>query len=162
MMKKLLVAINGSEGSIKAAMYAIMLARDYSLEIKFVYVIDSATIRYLGINQMLAKDEQTDYKVDLCYEGQNYLEYVQSLAAGKGVVCQTELRDGTVVTEILDVAKKFEADMIIIGSPKRKKEDRFVKRNVHSTHESDIIENSRIPVLVVKPADDIEAKFKVF
>ena len=162
MIKKLLVAINGSEGSIKAAMYAIMMARDYNIELKFVYVIDSATIRYLGINQILAKDEETDYKVDLCYEGQNYLEYAQSLAAGKGVVAQTELRDGTVVTEILDVAKKFEADMIIIGSPNHKKEDRFVKRNVHSTHESDIIENARIPVLVVKPTEDIDAQFKLF
>ena len=161
-MKKILVAINGSEGSIKAAMYSIMMARDYSLEIKFVYVIDSATIRYLGINQMLAKDEETDYKVDLCYEGQNYLEYAQSLAAGKGVVAQTELRDGSVVTEILDAAKKFGADMIIIGAPERKKEDRFVKRNVHSTHEGDIIENSPLPVLVVKPAQDIDAQFKLF
>ena len=162
MMKKILVAINGSEGSIKAAMYAIMMARDYDLELKFVYVIDSATIRYLGINQILAKDEQTDYKVDLAYEGQNYLEYVSGLAAGKGVTASTELRDGTVVTEILDVAKKSGSDLIIIGSPKRKKEDRFVKRNVHSTHESDIIENSRIPILVVKPVDEIDAKFKVF
>ena len=162
MMKKILVAINGSEGSIKAAMYAIMMARDYDLEIKFVYVIDSATIRYLGINQMLARDEQTDYKVDLAYEGQNYLEYVSGLAASKGVTAKTELRDGTVITEILDVAKKFEADLIIIGSQKRKKEDRFIKRNVHSTHESDIIENSHIPILVVKPVDEIDAKFKVF
>ena len=162
MMKKILVAINGSEGSIKAAMYAIMMARDYDLELKFVYVIDSATIRYLGINQMLAKDEETDYKVDLAYEGQNYLEYVSGLAAGKGVVAQTELRDGTVVTEILDTAKKFGADLIIIGSRKQKKEDRFVKRNVHSTHERDIIENTRIPILVVKPMDEIDAKFKVF
>ena len=162
MIKKILVAINGSEDSIKAAMYSIMMARDYNLELKFVYVIDSATISYLGINQMLAKDEQTDYKVDLAYEGQNYLEYVHSLAAGKGVIAQTELRDGAVVTEILDSAKKFEADMIIIGAPKRKKEDRFVKRNVHSTHEGDIIENSRIPILVVKPDADIEAQFKLF
>ncbi len=111
---------------------------------------------------MLAKDEQTDYKVDLAYEGQNYLEYVSGLAAGKGVVAQTELRDGTVVTEILDTAKKLGADLIIVGARKQKKEDRFVKRNVHSTHESDIIENSRIPILVVKPVDEIDAKFKVF
>lgn len=159
-MKKILVAINGSEGSIKAAMYAIMLARDYSLEIKFVYVIDSATIKYLGMNQMLAKDEQTDYKVDLAYEGQNYLEYVSSLAATKGVTAQTKLCDGSVVTEILDAAKEFEADMIVIGGRERKKTDRLIKRNVHSTHEGDIIENSSIPVLVVKANESIEASFK--
>ncbi|MCR4900599.1 MAG: universal stress protein [Treponema sp.] len=161
-MKKVLVAINGSEASIRAAMYGIMMARNYELELKFVYVIDSATIRYLGMNQILAKDEQTDYKVDLAYEGQNYLEYVSGLAASKGVTTQTELRDGSVVTEILDTAKNFNADLIIIGATSPKKGESLIKRNVHSTHQGDIIENSNIPVLVVKPTDDIDAQFKLF
>ena len=161
MVKKLLVAINGSDVSIRAAMYAIMLARTYKAEIKFVYVIDSATIKYLGINQMLAKDEQVDYKVDLAYEGQNYLEYAVSLAASKGVIAQSELKDGSVVTEIIKSAYDFEADMIVIGGADKKKGQQLIKRNVHSSHESDIIENSKIPVLVVK-VEDIETKFKVF
>lgn len=161
MVKKLLVAINGSDISIRAAMYAVMLARTYKAELKFVYVIDSATIRYLGMNQMLAKDEQVDYKVDLAYEGQNYLEYAVGLAASKGVVAQSELKDGSVVTEIIKCAKDFEADMILIGGADKKKGEQLFKRNVHSSHQSDIIENSKIPVIVVK-GDDIETKFKVF
>ncbi len=161
MVKKLLVAINGSDISIRAAMYAVMLARTYKAELKFVYVIDSATIRYLGMNQMLAKDEQVDYKVDLAYEGQNYLEYAVGLAASKGVVAQSELKDGSVVTEIIKCAKAFEADMILIGGADKKKGEQLFKRNVHSSHQSDIIENSKIPVIVVK-GDDIETKFKVF
>ena len=161
MVKKLLVAINGSDISIRAAMYAVMLARTYKTELKFVYVIDSATIRYLGMNQMLAKDEQIDYKVDLAYEGQNYLEYAVGLAASKGVVAQSELKDGSVVTEIIKCAKDFEADMILIGGADKKKGEQLFKRNVHSSHQSDIIENSKIPVIVVK-GDDIETKFKVF
>jgi len=161
-MKNILVAINGSEGSIRAAKYAIMLARSYKLELKFVYVIDSATIKYLGMNQILAKDEQTDYKVDLAYEGQDYLEYVSGLAASKGLGCQTELRDGSVVTEVLDVAKAFEADLIVIGATERKKGDPLIKRNVHSTHQGDIIEHSSVPVLVVKPSESIDAEFKLF
>ena len=163
-IKKILVAINGSESSIRAAMYGIMMARTYNLELKFVYVIDSATISYLGMNQMLAKDEQVDYKVDLCYEGQNHLEYAASLAASKGVSAQTELKDGSVVTEILKVAKDFEADLILIGSAQKMKGASLIKRNVHSTHQSDIIESSRIPVLVVQTQEkeEIETKFKVF
>ena len=161
MVKKLLVAINGSDISIRAAMYAVMLARTYKAELKFIYVIDSATIRYLGMNQMLAKDEQIDYKVDLAYEGQNYLEYVVGLDASKGVVAQSELKDGSVVTEIIKCANDFEADMIVIGGADKKKGDQLFKRNVHSSHQSDIIENSKIPVLVVK-AEDVETKFKVF
>ena len=161
MVKKLLVAINGSDISIRAAMYAVMLARTYKAELKFIYVIDSATIRYLGMNQMLAKDEQIDYKVDLAYEGQNYLEYAVGLAASKGVVAQSELKDGSVVTEIIKCAKDFEADMILIGGADKKKGEQLFKRNVHSSHQSDIIENSKIPVVVVK-GEDIETKFKVF
>ena len=131
MVKKLLVAINGSDISIRAAMYAVMLARTYKTELEFVYVIDSATIRYLGMNQMLAKDEQVDYKVDLAYEGQNYLEYAVGLAASKGVVAQSELKDGSVVTEIIKCAKDFEADMILIGGADKKKGEQLFKRNVH-------------------------------
>ncbi|MBP5602552.1 MAG: universal stress protein [Treponema sp.] len=162
--KKIIVAINGSESSIRAAMYGIMMARTYNLELGFVYVIDSATISYLGMNQMLAKDEQIDYKVDLAYEGQNHLEYVASLAASKGVTAQTSLKDGSVVTEILKFAKEFEADLILIGSTSRKKGASLIKRNVHSSHQSDIIDNSKIPVLVVQSQekDNIETKFKVF
>ena len=161
MIKKILVAINGSDSSIRAAMYAIMLARTYKAELKFLYVIDSATIRYLGMNQILAKDEQVDYKVDLAYEGQNYLEYAVSLAASKGLIAQSELKDGTVVTEIIKAAKAYEADMIVIGAAGKKKGEQLIKRNVHSTHQNDIIENSKIPVLVVQ-MEDIETKFKVF
>lgn len=161
MVKKILVAINGSDSSIRAAMYAIMLARTYKAELKFLYVIDSATIRYLGMNQILAKDEQVDYKVDLAYEGQNYLEYAVSLAASKGLIAQSELKDGTVVTEIIKAAKAYEADMIVIGAAEKKKGEQLIKRNVHSTHQNDIIENSKIPVLVVQ-MEDIETKFKVF
>ena len=160
-IKKILVAINGSENSIRAAMYGIIMARTYNLELKFVYVIDSATISYLGMNQMLAKDEQIDYKVDLAYEGQNHLEYVASLAASKGITAQTELRDGSVVTEILKVAKDFETDLLLIGSTQKKKGVSRVKRNVHSSHQNDIVENSKIPVLVIPLIEDIEAQFKL-
>ena len=160
-IKKILVAINGSENSIRAAMYGIIMARTYNLELKFVYVIDSATISYLGMNQMLAKDEQIDYKVDLAYEGQNHLEYVSSLAASKGITAQTELRDGSVVTEILKVAKDFETDLLLIGSTQKKKGVSLVKRHVHSSHQNDIVENSKIPVLVIPLIEDIEAQFKL-
>ena len=161
MIKKILVAINGSDSSLRAAMYAIMLARTYKAELKFLYVIDSATIRYLGMNQILAKDEQVDYKVDLAYEGQNYLEYARSLAASKGLIAQTELKDGSVVTEIIKCAKAYQADMIVIGAAGKKKGEQLIKRNVHSTHQNDIIESSKIPVLVVQ-MEDVETRFKLF
>lgn len=161
LFKKIVVAINGSEASVRAAMYGIMLARTYNLDLKFVYVVDSATIKYLGMNQMLAKDEELDFKVDLAYEGQNTLDYILGLAASKGVTAESELKEGSVVTEILKCIKDFQADLLLIGCSESKPTERFAKRNIHSSHLSDIIANSKVSVVVVQQ-DDIENQFKNF
>lgn len=161
LINKIVVAINGSESSIHAGMYGIMLARSYNLAIKFVYVVDTATIKYLGMNQMLMKDEEIDFKVDLAYEGENYLQYMMDLALSKGVTAEKELTDGSVATEIIKSAVNYEADMIIIGGSEIKPTERFTKRNIHSSHQSDIVANSKIPVLVVQKPE-MEALFKNF
>ncbi|MCR5766679.1 MAG: universal stress protein, partial [Treponema sp.] len=72
-VKKILVAINGTENSIHAAMYAIMLAKSYNAQLKFIYVVDSATVRYLGINKVLIQEDQPDFTPDLNSEGQTSL-----------------------------------------------------------------------------------------
>ena len=40
--KKIVVAINGKQSSIQTAMYAVMMAKIYNIEIRFVFVIDTA------------------------------------------------------------------------------------------------------------------------
>ena len=77
------MAINGEINSIHGAMYAIMLAKSYNLKLKFVYVVDSATIRYLGNNQILIKSEQIEFEQDLNSEGLEYLKYAKDLALVK-------------------------------------------------------------------------------
>ena len=60
--RKVLVAINGRQSSIHAAMYAIMMAKAYSLELKFVFVVDTATIKYLTMNNLLINSEKMDFE----------------------------------------------------------------------------------------------------
>ena len=59
--KRIIVAINGSESSIHAAMYGILMARCYNLKMKAVYVVDSATIKYLSLNKFLIDEEKYNY-----------------------------------------------------------------------------------------------------
>ena len=84
-LKKILVAINGTHSSVLAAMYGIILAKQYQLKMKVVFVVDTATIKYLINFKFLVSDEKDAYKNDLKKDGQNYLDYVVNLARTKGV-----------------------------------------------------------------------------
>lgn len=155
--KKIIVAINGSQSSIHAAMYAIMMARTYNILIKFVYVVDTATIKYLSINHFLTSDEKSDFKTNLQSDGENFLNYVENLARSKGVKPEREIRNGGVFTEIIKSADEFEADLILLGG----NESNLLKRNILSKDQSEVLSNAKCPVMIIQKPD-IEKMFKTF
>ena len=159
--KKIIVAINGHTSSIHAAMYAIMMARSYHISIKFVYVVDSATLKYLSMNRFLMTDEKTDYEERLTKDGSHYLAYVENLASTKGLKVETELRNGGVFTEILKAADEYNADLIILGGNEKTSDNSGYKRRVLSIDQSEVLANSKCPVLIVQKPDISDA-FKVF
>ena len=46
-VKKVLVCVNGTAESIHAAMYAILFARQIGAAVKALYIVDTATIKFL-------------------------------------------------------------------------------------------------------------------
>lgn len=158
--KKIVVAVNGSQSSIHAAMYAVMLCKTYNIELKAVYVVDTATIKYLSTNRFLIAEEKMDFETQLHADGEKYLNYVEMLGATKGLKIQKELRSGGVFTEILRSADEFEADLILLGGYEKEKSN-SIKRPVLSVSQAEILANSKCPVMLVQQAD-IEAKFKIF
>ncbi len=159
--KKMIVAVNGHRSSVHSAMYAIMMARSYNIEVKFVYVVDTATVKYLSMNKFLVADERYDYEERLKEDGERYLAYAQMLAGSKGVTCETELRNGGVFTEILRAADEYEADLIILGGNEKDENQHSLKRNVLSTDQSEVLAHSKCPVMIIQKPD-IEKIFKIF
>ena len=155
--KKCIVAVSGRKTSIDAAMYSIMMARTYNMQIKFVYVVDTATLKFLMNNRFLIADEKSDFEEELTADGKRYLAYVQNLAKAKGVHCETELLYGGVFTEIIKAAEKFEADLIIIGGGGKHSN----KKTMLSREENEILVSCGCPVMVVQKPD-IEKIFKAF
>lgn len=159
--KKILVAVNGTENSLHAAMYAIMMAKTYDLELKVVHVVDSATIKYLGMNQILLKEEQKSFHTDLTNEGQNNLDYIEMLASTKGVQIKKELRQGAVFTEIIKCSQEFNADLILVGGLIKDLKNDYGRKNADFFLHREILNHAKCPVMVVQKAD-IEAEFKIF
>lgn len=160
-LKKVLVAVNGSESSIHAAMYAIMMSSTYKINMKALYVIDSATIKALSRKKILIHDEAVEYESDLETEGKNCLEYIKGLAGSKGLEIETVLRRGKVCKEIIKESVDYESDLIIMGGEEKKNRDYITSRNVISEHRNEILSLAECPVLLVnKP--EIQTEFNSF
>ena len=159
--KKIIVAVNGHRSSVHSSMYAIMMARTYNISIKFIYVVDTATVKYLSMNKFLVSDERYDYEERLKEDGERYLAYAQMLAGSKGLKCETELRSGGVFTEILRAADEYEADLIILGGNEKDENQHNLKRNVLSTDQNEVLAHSKVPVMIIQKPD-IEKIFKIF
>lgn len=163
LIQKILVAINGSQSSLQAAMYGIVLAKQNGLSLKVVYVVDTATIKFLTASKLFISEEKDSYERDLNNDGKKYLEYVKDLALSKGIKIETELRSGSVYTEVVMAADDFDADLILLGghnSEKKYFKPQSGRHNIQATARSEIVQFAHCPVLVVhKP--EIESLFKI-
>lgn len=69
LVKNVLVAVNGSEASIHALMYGIILAKQQHINLKAVFVVDTATLKQLTLTKFFVADESENYEENLITDG---------------------------------------------------------------------------------------------
>lgn len=133
-VNRILVAIDGSENSIKAADYSLFLANKFNAIVIALYVIPpnvkDNSERQLKVETIQdtfnkIKNTATQYRIEL--------------------KTNTVLSESSVVTEIVNYAKKEHADLLLIGI-RGESEFRFMLGSVASG----VVTNADCPVLVVK------------
>jgi len=112
---KILVYVDGTEGSITAAQYAICLARWYRAELAALYVVNTRALGELLKARIFVKAEQEEYLRDLEQDAQRYLNHVRSLARKKGLAIETVSSSGTVHQEIKDFILRNRVDLLVMG-----------------------------------------------
>jgi nucleotide-binding universal stress UspA family protein len=142
----LIVAVSGSEASIMAAKYAVLMAKQYQCRLTAVYVVDTATIKQLMMNKIFVPQESEEYERSLEENGKRYLLFAKELGQAKGLPVETELRKGAVYTEIMRCAEERKADGIILGGyePGRS------PQSIISVAHREIMYNASCSVIVVK------------
>ncbi len=162
LLNSIVVAVNGSKNSIDAAMYGILLAKQYGLSLTAVFVVDTETIKFLINSRFLVEEEKLSYTEALERDGKNYLAYIEKLALSKGVQIATELRRGSVFAEVIAAADSLKADMILVGGRSNTEtslERLGIRRSVSASSRNDIALLAHCPVLVVHEPD-METRFK--
>jgi len=115
LFQNVLVLVNGSEASIQAVRYGVILAKSYKCNLKAIYVVDTATLKQLTLNKFFVEDESRDYEKSLTTDGVKYLKYAEEIAKAKGIKIETELRRGSVWGETVSAADEMNSDLILLG-----------------------------------------------
>jgi nucleotide-binding universal stress UspA family protein len=136
--KKLLLATDGSLYSEAAAQRAIEIAGQYHGSIKALSVVD-ATVEF-----MIRAQEVYD---SLIAKAEEFTDGIKKKALSAGIEAESLVRDGEVYKVIIDVAKDYQADMIVMGSLGRT----GIKRLLMGSTAERVLGNASFPVLIVKP-----------
>ena len=155
LFNNILVVVNGSQTSIQAAQYGILMARLYRCDMKAIYVVDTATLKELTISKFFVAEESLDYENSLTEDGRRYLSYVENLAKSKGIKIETELRKGSVWSEVVAYAEDSKTDLILLGEHQNNQ-----NKDVVTSAYRDIISHANCSVLVVREKN-IEQLYKM-
>jgi len=146
LFNNVLVAISGSDASINASKYAIMVSKIYKCKLTAIYVVDTATLKELLISKIFVEDESVEYEQSLVDNGHRYLNYIEELALKKGVNIDKLLRNGSIYAEILKASEEVKADLIILGGWEQNRNMRDLISHSHK----EVLMNAKASVLVVK------------
>lgn len=145
-LKKILIAVDDSPFAHRAAKFGIELAQEVQAEIAFVHVYD-ATATPAGAWGLPADRVSAMSELEGKRLLQNFVEGVSDPAGGHSQVREF-LESGTPASSIVAVAKKWRADLIVIGSHGRGK----VKGILMGSVSQDVLRNAPCPILVAPPS----------
>ncbi len=145
-LRRLVTGIEASEPTAGASAFALALGRAQGVRLLYCTVSDTASIMQQGA--ALAFDP-TPFLSEIRISARNALDTALQAADGEGIYPDTEIADAVDAgIGLCEVARRHDADAIVVGSHKRGTVERFF---LGSTAEA-VIHAADRPVMVV-PAD---------
>lgn len=137
----ILVAIDGSNASEQAFAFAVEEARLHNARLNAIYVVETGLFSSLP----------TDNTVEIMYralekEGNGVLAKAKTVAADRGTPLITYMKQGHAGNEIITLADRQKADLIVVGSHGRGKADRLLLGSVSNY----VVTHGTITTLVVR------------
>ena len=141
-IRRILVAVDGSEPSFNASEYAIDLAKINVAELIVLSIVSPKASSKYDMGRM------TDIEKTAMAVAQQEVDQVKQKASGKEVSVKTEVlvKYTSVIKEIVEYAEMMNIDMIVIGS----KGKSGFKKLLLGSIASGVVTYSHCPVLVVK------------
>jgi nucleotide-binding universal stress UspA family protein len=137
---RILVPTDGSEPSVAATEYAVILGRTFGAKVMAIFVDTGEKALELPEESM---DEDAFEGVHPSVKG---LAVAQTMCERNGVECTVAVVQGGVAKRIIHTAEEWKADVIVIGDTGRTGLKRIALGSVAEA----VVKASPIPVMVVK------------
>ena len=151
MLKKILLATDGSETSMRAAKNAVSIGKKAGATVTAVYVVD--VHRLAQLPGYAAMPGIKDNLMELMFkEGSEALEEIGDTARDAGVAFERVVAEGDPGEELLKLCRDPGFDLIVLGTIGKSGLKRFLLGSVAEK----VVRHSHVPVLVVPAKDEQE------
>jgi nucleotide-binding universal stress UspA family protein len=148
MISKILVPTDGSTTALKAAVYAVDLARQLHASLVVLSVIDKRMfVAQAGCASKKSKHSLESVEDHLTETAEAYAREIEKLCHQSGVSCRLCVKMGYPVEEIAREAKRSKSQLIIMGSRGR---SAFSATVLGSVCYGVLHNDKSIPVLIVR------------
>ncbi|APC47945.1 universal stress protein [Virgibacillus halodenitrificans] len=138
MFKRIVLAADGSENSIRSANYAVELANNFSGIIKVIYVVDSQTSKEDVLH--------SNGKFEIEQRRKEKIHKVEELLRQSGVEYEVHILHGEPGPTIIKFTQEHDVDCVVIGSRGLNKLQTMILGSV--SHK--VAKRVTCPVLIVK------------
>ncbi len=119
LIRNILVYVDGTEESVAAAQYAVLLTELTGARLEALYVINTRALNDLVKTRIFLKEEQAEYQRDIELDADKYLQHVQSLGRTRGVSVEVIKRSGSIHQEIRRISEEHDIDLLVMGKISR-------------------------------------------
>jgi nucleotide-binding universal stress UspA family protein len=145
MIKRIMIATDGSDASRKAAMIAVDIARQAIGSITAVYVMETERLSRLpGIATLPELKEKILALMQ--EEGQQAMQFVEDQAGRANVPCRKILARGRASEELIRISQQQGVDLLVMGSIGRTGMEKILLGDVAEK----VVHQSAIPVLLAR------------
>jgi len=145
MMKKILIATDGSDTSKRAVLVGIDMARRADGSIIAIYVVDVSRISHLPGYAMIPGIKEKIIGL-MEEEGKQATGFAEDRAREANVPCHKIISQGNPSQELLRLSRDLEADLLILGSRGRTGVEKYILGSVAEK----VVLQSEVPVLLIK------------
>ena len=145
MIKRIMIATDGSDTGKKAAVMAIDIAHRGKGSVTAVYVMETLRLAHLPGDLTLPRMKERILEL-MQEEGQKATHFVEDQAQIMNVPCHTIVAQGSPSEELLKISQEQGMDLIVMGSLGRTGMEKFIMGSVAEK----VVLQSPIPVLLVK------------
>jgi len=150
MYQRILVPVDGSAPSLRGLQEAVKLAKGSGASLKLIHVVNEFIFDPVYAPALVYEPVMESMRVN----GQRILANAAAVAAEAGVQPETQLIEtigGRVARLILEAARAWPADLIVMGTHGR----RGVSRAVLGSDAETVLRSTTVPMLFVRdPAQD--------